>query len=156
MPQLLVPTHNYDFITPSIAVGSEFFTEEIPLLKTLAFDTVVDVRTESFDDTPTLTEYGINYHRIPAPDCTGFTIEQYKSGTQWIDDKVRTGSRIYMHCKSGLGRSPTMMIAYLIKKGSSLEDAYKFVCKRHPVTLISLGQVKSLQLFKKALLNFPS
>ena len=153
--QLLTPQHTFDYITPQIAVGTEFDREEIPLLKTHGFDSVLDLRTETAGDTPTLSEYAIDYHRIPAPDMMGFPVGQYKEGTKWLKNKVDSGSKVYVHCAKGLGRSPSMVIAYLIKQGYSLKDAYNFVLKHRPSILITYAQINSLKAFLQNLKDFP-
>lgn len=49
---------------------------------------------------------------------------------KYIDEKLKEGN-IYIHCRSGVNRSPIFVMAYLIYKyGISTIDAYDYVKKR--------------------------
>jgi len=49
-----------------------------------------------------------------------------------IDQYVKKGKMVYLHCFAGLGRSPTCAAAYLIYKGATYEDAIKKIKDARP------------------------
>jgi protein-tyrosine phosphatase len=48
-------------------------------------------------------------------------------GVQFIDTAVQAGQRVLVHCKMGIGRSPTMIAAYFVWKGQTVNDAIRQV-----------------------------
>jgi len=49
-----------------------------------------------------------------------------------IDQYVKKGKMVYLHCFAGLGRSPTCAAAYLIYNGAAYEDAIKKIKDARP------------------------
>lgn len=41
-----------------------------------------------------------------------------------IEASLKSGKRVYLHCRAGCGRTGTVAIAYLFGKGYSLDEAY--------------------------------
>jgi dual specificity MAP kinase phosphatase len=54
------------------------------------------------------------------------------TGADFVDNEIRSGGKVYIHCRQGLGRGPTMAIAYLLKAGATFEDAFHLVKKVRP------------------------
>ncbi len=47
-------------------------------------------------------------------------------------EAIKGSTKVYVHCSAGLNRSPTVIIAYLIRhRGLSLEEAVDWVTSRH-------------------------
>jgi len=64
--------------------------------------------------------------------------------------KVRT----YVHCVGGMGRSPTLLTAYLIySRKMKLEDALKYVFERNPYMSITDEQYYRLKEFELLILQ---
>lgn len=74
-------------------------------------------------------------------------------GISCIANAVKTKNKVYVHCKNGHGRAPTLVAAYLITQGMSVKEAVAFLeAKRagvdiQPVQLEALKQYE--KLFKK-------
>lgn len=56
--------------------------------------------------------------QIPCADHTSLTQKDLDKAVEWINEKVTNGGYVYVHCKSGKGRSVIAVIAYLMKYGS--------------------------------------
>lgn len=65
------------------------------------------------------------YLWLPADDHSDPTPEQLLLGAQFIDTAVRNGQTVLVHCKMGIGRSPTLAAAYLILTGLSVDEAIR-------------------------------
>ena len=64
---------------------------------------------------------------------------------QHIDDITSSGGKIFIHCRSGIGRAPTIGIMYFSKKkGLNIIDAIEFVTYYRPEINMSKQQMRSL------------
>ncbi|WIA33045.1 hypothetical protein OEZ86_006202 [Tetradesmus obliquus] len=64
----------------------------------------------------------------------------------FLDDVQREQKRVLVYCMSGMTRSPTVVIAYLMKlRGWRLAESYKWVKDKRPQVKISEGDTKRLQ-----------
>lgn len=73
--------------------------------------------------------YGIKFKGFPMDDTPSENIgRHFTEASAWIDEALRGGGRIYVHCWAGLSRSATLVLAYLIeRKDMSVEEAVKTV-----------------------------
>ncbi|MEK6853994.1 MAG: dual specificity protein phosphatase, partial [Nanoarchaeota archaeon] len=56
--------------------------------------------------------------------------------------------KVYVHCKAGHGRSPTLVAAYFILKGKSVKEALVSVRRKRPGIHPTYAQMKALKKFK--------
>lgn len=64
---------------------------------------------------------------IPVPDHDAPNMEQLDIGTAVLAEAEAKGYNVYVHCKNGHGRGPTLVIAYFIRKGMTAEAAQETV-----------------------------
>jgi protein-tyrosine phosphatase len=111
------------WITDQVAVSGAAISSDTwhELVERLGVTVVVNLRSE-YQDTfaPPLP---VAYLWVPVEDHTDPTLEQLHLGARFIDAAVRAGHRVLVHCKMGIGRSPTMAAAYLIWTGLSVDEA---------------------------------
>ncbi len=111
------------WITDHVAIGGAAITPENwrELVDKLKITAIVNLRAEHQD------AFGppapMAYLWLPAEDHTDPTLEQLLLGVQFIDTAVRADQRVLIHCKMGIGRSPTMAAAYLVWTGLSADEA---------------------------------
>lgn len=89
----------------------------------LGITAVVNLRTENqdvFGTPPPLA-----YLWLPTEDHTDPTPEQLLMGAQLIHTLVKNGHRVLIHCKMGIHRSATMVVAYLIYSGLDKAEAIR-------------------------------
>jgi protein-tyrosine phosphatase len=55
--------------------------------------------------------------------------------SQAIDQEVKAGRKVYVHCHKGIYRGPTVAVAYLIYKGMKTDDAIKKMKDHRPSAL---------------------
>lgn len=92
--------------------------------------------------------YGVDcFLWLPTADHTAPSLTNVGIGVEALDKMLKLGLKVYIHCKNGHGRAPTLYAAYLIlKHGLSLEDAIaRIAAKRKEVHLEEI-QMQLLRL----------
>ncbi len=64
---------------------------------------------------------------------------------------INSGKKVFLHCREGVGRAPSVAIAYLVSNGWSLEDAVSVVKEKRSITRLSRLQQDSLARFSQRL-----
>jgi protein-tyrosine phosphatase len=76
--------------------------------------------------------------------------DQLDLGTSIINQAIKNGETVYLHCKNGHGRSPTMLAAYLMRfKGMKVNEAINYIAKKRPEIHIEESQKEALSDFSK-------
>jgi atypical dual specificity phosphatase len=78
--------------------------------------------------------HGIVIHRFPIEDFSPSDMRQkLRTGVRILDNLIRAGHVIYLHCNAGINRSPTLAVAYLhwVEKWD-LESAHAHVLSSRP------------------------
>jgi hypothetical protein len=76
----------------------------------------------------------IETRRVPVPDFNPEDLRQkLPECVQALDELLRAGHTVYVHCSAGVNRSPSVVIAYLYWTGRmGLAEAVDYVLQRHP------------------------
>lgn len=90
-----------------------------------------------------------NYFQIPLVDHDDFDIAQhFKSTIELID----SNTPIFVHCKRGVSRSASIVLAYLMWKNKmSFDEAFNYLKQKRSVVLPNAGFVRQLREFEKTL-----
>ncbi|MBP9722593.1 MAG: dual specificity protein phosphatase family protein [Gammaproteobacteria bacterium] len=60
-----------------------------------------------------------------------FTLDKLLKAVKFIEEQIQSGHNVLVHCKAGASRSPTIILAYIMKKFHfSVEEAYKFTVQK--------------------------
>jgi protein-tyrosine phosphatase len=79
-----------------------------------------------------LPETDLLAHKVPITDMEPIPAGQLEEAVRWIDAHIGT-CHIYLFCNAGVGRSPSVAVAYLCcYEGFSFGDAVKHVVRRKP------------------------
>lgn len=139
------------WITPELALGPAFTIEQIPVLEREGVGAVIEVRSAPFDNEEALACRNIVLRRVPVKDRHAPTQRQLQATTRWALKQIAAGRKVYVHCLSGLGRSPCVAIAILIAMGHPFSDAYSAVKARRPWLNLSVSQREALERFERRL-----
>ena len=138
-----LPTIKRSQITSNLFLGSQYNLLGLRKLKALGITAIVNMRIHSVYNK---AQYkGFEYRHYPTVDNTAPTLDVLIQGAQFIDDQIRKKGKVYVHCRQGLGRGPSMAIAYLIKSGLTLEDALALVKKVRPFINPRRSQITRLR-----------
>ncbi len=122
-----LPTLKRSQITANLFLGSQYNLIGLRKLKALGVTAIINMRMHQ---TYSESEYeGFHYLHLPTPDNTPPPLAILIKGASFADAEIKKGGKVYIHCRQGLGRGPTMTIAYLIKTGLTFDDAFNLVKK---------------------------
>ena len=138
----------YSKITPYIFVGTSLCCGvHSSILKKLGVSVDIDFEYEHADafEKP---EMEITLF-LPTRDRHAPTQSQLAAGVALIEQALAAQKRIYVHCKNGHGRAPTLAAAYFTTKGMSPEEAVAFLRRKRPVVHLNREQMAALNKFSK-------
>lgn len=147
-----------DEICPSLWLGSLVHPKD---LRNLGFTHVVSVISDrELYPSDTLDYTSLCVKRIVIDDHSDSPIADYfPECSEFIRNALLSGGKIYVHCQMGRSRSPTIVIAYLMRYGLSLEkeeqmsyrNAYEYVRSKRWNICPNLGFVISLRNYESKL-----
>lgn len=142
-----IPLTRYSEITSQIYVGSQIRKFGKRKLELWGINSSVNMRIE-YDDVA--HNVALTHHcHLPTDDGDAPTLTQLQTGVDFIRQRVVAGDKVYIHCRSGVGRAPTMAIAYFVSQGDPLSEAVKLIIKTRPFIEITPRQIEQLKLFEE-------
>lgn len=86
---------------------------------------------------------------LPIPNGGTPTLVQTESFVRFVEEHRQRQRAVAVHCEAGLGRTGTMLAAYLIARGDSFEAALSRVRAVEPSAVESKEQFAFLQSIKQ-------
>lgn len=94
-------------------------------------------------------EHGLVHRHIPIPDFHPPTRGQADAFVAFVDAQLEQGGQVMAHCQAGIGRTGTLLAAYLISTGMSAEDAIAAARRRNPHSVESDDQREFLEHYAR-------
>ncbi len=112
--------------------------------------------TERAPETEEMSEYGIGNIWSPIPDMAAPSLTQALDLCRKIEQSLQDEQVVAVHCRAGLGRTGTILAAYLIWEGREALDALETVRRVEPRWVQSEEQAVFLEKFATALSELAS
>jgi len=106
---------------------------------------------EMADPPELLADLGLEGLHLPVQNSDPPTQEQLRTGVAAIQATLAAGERVVVHCAAGLGRSGTLLAAYLVSQGLDPEAAIARVREARPGSVETLGQERAVHEFARRL-----
>lgn len=106
-------------------------------------ENIIDLREESEINTDKMST-GFKIRYFPIKDDSAPSFQQFFKIVSEIDDIISKGEKVYIHCRLGRGRAPTIAIGYLVHKGIPLERACLYVLSKKLYAILSPDQIRFL------------
>lgn len=134
-------------ITDQIAIGTNMCCGvHAQQLVDRGFTADIDLEEERQELPPSLPAY----LWLPVKDHEAPTQDQLALGTAFMQAAIDRGAKVYVHCRVGHGRSPTMVAAYFIIQGMTTEEAIHRIQERRPEAHPEAQQVDALREFERS------
>ena len=136
----------YNYITDGIYIGTNqcciVHFDEI-LSEKEGIEAEISLEEDRID-----RPFGVSmYLWIPTKNHITPSQEQLDLGVVNLKQLVLMKKKVYVHCKNGHGRAPTLVAAYLIQNGKTVEEAVDFIKTKRPSIHLEKNQIDALKVF---------
>ncbi len=139
------PIRRVSQITPSVYIGGQYRGRGWRRMASWGITAVVNLRTE-YDD----RVRGIAppcYLHLPTLDDHPPTLDDLRTGVDFIAAEVARGGAVYIHCGSGVGRAPTLAACYLLQTGLTPQEAWALIRRHRPFIRPNQEQREQVERF---------
>jgi protein-tyrosine phosphatase len=146
-----MPNVNRSMLTKNLYLGGQYSVRKVSSLKKLGITAIVNMRKLPMQNQLVLTNFKLL--QLPTSDLHAPTLDHLREGVKFIDKEIKNGGSVYVHCRYGEGRGPSMAISYLMYIGMTLDEAIAYVRKVRPFIRPTLEQIDRLKEFEQELRN---
>jgi len=135
----------YSKITDQIFLGTNMCCNiHASKIYDLGIDADIDLEKERAEEAVPVDVY----LWLPVEDETAPSMTQLKVGSRTLDELIKDKKKVYVHCKNGHGRAPTLVAAYFILQGKSVDEAIDIIKEKRPEIHLENSQKEILEKFK--------
>jgi atypical dual specificity phosphatase len=147
----LQPLRNFSWVVADAVAGCAL-PQSPRSIKALAGAGITTVITLTEQPLPAdwLAGTGIRVVHLPVADMDAPTAQQLAQAIEAIEASVQSGQRVAVHCLAGIGRTGTVLAAYLVHRGASAAEAIAEVRRLRPHSLESAVQVDAVHAYARS------
>lgn len=145
------PSRRYSAILPQLWVGGQQFRRGVNDMRKNGITAIVNMRTAPDDAAMKRLMQEVHYLWLPTTDHTPPTFDAIQAGVRFIQQEIDDGGTVYVHCRAGVGRAPTLVACYLVSKGMTPNEAWRAIRARRPFIYPTAPQLQQVELYYKNL-----
>lgn len=112
------------WITENLGVGHmPFSDDDFNDLRAAGVSAIVNLCWEYCDLHEIQRDNGFDVHYLPVQDEHAPEQAALEAAIAWIDSTIAAGKKVLVHCRFGIGRTGTVLMAYLLAHGSDMKTA---------------------------------
>ncbi len=143
--------YKLSWITKEIAVGAAPSSNAaLNTIKRSGVEVILNLCVECGNLHEVERAAGFIVYWLPVSDAYTPELDELDDALEWLNGHVQSGKRALVHCRFGVGRSGSIIAAYLLKRGFSLEHVLETM-KHTPATPTSPNQRKLIFEYAKKL-----
>jgi hypothetical protein len=120
--------YELSWITDSLAMGhAPMSFAELDSIRKQGIQTIINLCAEFCDLHEIEEKNGFEVYYLPVCDDEAPSEPQLEQALEWLDEAIYLGKKVLVHCRYGMGRTATLVAAYLLRKGFGLKIAKKKV-----------------------------
>lgn len=106
------------WVTPNLATGpAPMSYDHLECLKSQNIDAILNLCAEYCDLHDIESKQGFEVHYLPIEDEETPQLQALEEALAWLDESIYLGKKVYVHCRHGIGRTGTIISAYLLRRG---------------------------------------
>lgn len=113
-----LPAYTPHWITPQLAVGHAPLTRvQLESLKNQGVGAILNLCGEFCELPEIQKQYGFEVYYLPVADEEAPELVELEKALAWLDEAIYLGKKVLVHCRHGIGRTGTVVHAYLLRRG---------------------------------------
>lgn len=106
------------WVTDHLAVGhAPMSYDDLDDLKAQGLDAIMNLCAEFCDLHEIEKASGFEVYYLPVFDEETPELQELEKALAWLDESIYLGKKILIHCRHGIGRTGTVLNAYLLRRG---------------------------------------
>lgn len=111
-------TYPLYWVTPNLATGpAPMSYDHLEHLRAKGVDAILNLCAEYCDLHDIESSQGFEVHYLPVEDEETPQLQALEEALAWLDEAIYLGKKVYVHCRHGIGRTGTVISAYLLRRG---------------------------------------
>ncbi|WP_031482129.1 phosphatase domain-containing putative toxin [Maridesulfovibrio frigidus] len=124
------PAYNLTWVTEQLAIGcAPMSFAQLESLEDQGINAILNLCGEFFDLHSIQMEAGFDVHYLPLDDEDAPGLIELEKTLEWLDEAIYIGKKVLIHCRHGIGRTGTVLNAYLLRRGLGHRLASKALSK---------------------------
>lgn len=118
------------WVTDQLGVGHAPMSHpQLEAIKAEGVDAILNLCGEFCDLHDIETDAGFEVYYLPLADEEAPGLIELEKALEWLDESIYLGKKVLIHCRHGIGRTGTMLNAYLLRRGLGHKLAGKALSK---------------------------